>query len=569
MLAAPAATAPDPKPARPAGGKATPAPPSGANQKVGPKEAAAKATAPQKANASKQANGASAASTTTAAPGPIARVPTSLEQVLAIGEAPAADRALAASIVRTLGGADDARSPRAPGLLDRIARTPEISPDTLAMAGWVSPFGANRSGWLNLARSRAAAENDRLTLAFAQRRIAASNLSSNLADWALSTSREEPLASAKDPEARLIRALVKKQLAGGGVLRRALDDLLAIADEQKNRTPLAVTAEVAAAARSLQPLVAHRALRRLAETRAESRGAAFVRSFKGGDGASLEIAAAQSLKHQTQALDLVQIGRDLYEAGRYAWAREAFYLATKLAPNRAPAFEWLATARNAAATYEKQDAQTAARERTLATAAVARARDLEPSDPALKSELSFRTSGGAKEAADRVRIAKARGLRRAEARRSPSNAGERRGAHCAPPQPCSSLCHARRDRDRQRFSPSLRVATGQMPSSGAPTDASVCAMPACIPVTMHEAPIKRTAPASLMRWPTVEELTTSTPVRSRITQAVRAFWIRASSRSVSSAACASSSTPESGTVITPSHTSMMGAASLWIASRCR
>ncbi|HZF54559.1 MAG TPA: transglutaminase domain-containing protein [Polyangiaceae bacterium] len=402
--AAPAATAPDPKPARPAGGKATPAPPSGANQKVGPKEAAAKATAPQKANASKQANGASAASTTTAAPGPIARVPTSLEQALAIGEAPAADRALAASIVRTLGGADDARSPRAPGLLDRIARTPEISPDTLAMAGWVSPFGANRSGWLNLARSRATAENDRLTLAFAQRRIAASNLSSNLADWALSTSREEPLASAKDPEARLIRALVKKQLAGGGVLRGALDDLLAIADEQKNRTPLAVTAEVAEAARSLQPLVAHGALRRLAEARAESRGAAFVRSFKGGDGASLEIAAAQSLKHQTQALDLVQIGRDLYEAGRYAWAREAFYLATKLAPNRAPAFEWLATARNAAATYEKQDAQTAARERTLATAAVARARDLEPSDPALKSELSFRTSGGAKEAADRVKM---------------------------------------------------------------------------------------------------------------------------------------------------------------------
>jgi hypothetical protein len=325
-------------------------------------------------------------------------------KALAIGERPAAlEPSRRASSGRSEGPTTPGR-PRAPGLLDRIARTPEISPDTLAMAGWVSPFGANRSGWLNLARSRATAENDRLTLAFAQRRIAASNLSSNLADWALSTSREEPLASAKDPEARLIRALVKKQLAGGGVLRGALDDLLAIADEQKNRTPLAVTAEIGEAARSLQPLVAHGALRRLAEARAESRGAAFVRSFKGGDGASLEIAAAQSLKHQTQALDLVQIGRDLYEAGRYAWAREAFYLATKLAPNRAPAFEWLATARNAAATYEKQDAQTAARERTLATAAVARARDLEPSDPALKSELSFRTSGGAKEAADRVKM---------------------------------------------------------------------------------------------------------------------------------------------------------------------
>jgi hypothetical protein len=368
----------------------------------GPKGTPAKGAAPQE-RPKLQAGGGIVAPATTAAPGSIARVQTSLEKALDTGEAPAAPRALAASIVRTLGGADDARSPRAPGLLDRIARTPDIAPDTLAMAGWVSPFGANRSGWLNLAKARAAAEKDPITLAFAQRRIVASHLSSSHADWALSTSREEPLRSAADPEAKLIRALVKKQLAGGGVLKGALDDLVAISDEQKSRTPLAITAEIADAARS-QPLIAHRALRRLAEARADARGSAYVRSFRGGDGAALEIAAAQSLKHQTRATDLVQIGRDLYEAGRYAWAREVFYLATKVAPNRAPAFQWLATARNAAAAYEKQDAKTAERERNFATMAVARARDLEPSDPAMKAELAFRTSGGAKEAAERVRM---------------------------------------------------------------------------------------------------------------------------------------------------------------------
>jgi hypothetical protein len=401
--AKPVGPAAKPAPASPTGGKGTPAPRSGAKEKVGPKGAPAKVPAPE-AKPSKQAPGGKVAGTTTASPGPISRVPTSLEKALDIGEGAAADRALAASIVRTLGGADDARSPRAPGLLDRIARTPDIAPDMLAMAGWVSPFGANRSGWLNLAKARAAAEKDPMTLAFAQRRIAASHLSSHLADWALSTTREEPLRSATDPEAKLIRALVKKQLAGGGVLRGALADLVAINDEQKNRTPLAVTAEIAEAARSHQPLVAHRALRRLADARAESRDVAFVRSYRGGDGAALEVAAAQSLAHQTHANDLFQIGRDLYDAGRYSWAREVFYLTTKVAPNRAPAFQWLATARNAAAAHEKQDAATAARERALATANVARARDLEPSDPGLKAELGFRTGGGGKEAADRVKM---------------------------------------------------------------------------------------------------------------------------------------------------------------------
>ncbi|MCK6588472.1 MAG: transglutaminase domain-containing protein [Polyangiaceae bacterium] len=398
-----------------------------------PKTAQASASPPapfpkQTQKPSKQAGGAIVAPTTNAPSGPIARVPTSLEKALEVGDAPAADRALVASIARTLGGADDARSPRAPGLLDGIARSPDLSADMLAMAGWVSPFGANRSGWLNLAKERAATTRDLLTLAFAQRRIVASHLSSNLVDWALSASREEPLRSAADPEAKLIRALIKKQLAGSGMLKGALDELLAIADEQKSRTPLAVTAEIADAARS-QPAIAHGALRRLAEARADSRSAAYVRSFRGGHGAAMELAAAVSLKHQTQAADLVQIGRDLYEAGRYAWAREVFYLATKVAPNRAPAFQWLATARNAAAAYEKQDAATAARERMLATAAVARARDLEPSDPGLKAELSFRTSGGAKAAAERVRMRDEQYLPAASVflergRKSPAKKGE-------------------------------------------------------------------------------------------------------------------------------------------------
>ena len=106
-------------------------------------------------------------------------------EALDAGPQPSGERALAAGIVRTLGGAEDSRSPRGPGLLDRVARDGATTPDALAMAGWVSPFGANRSGWLNLALTRARAAGDAASVAFAQRRLAAAHLGSMFADWGL------------------------------------------------------------------------------------------------------------------------------------------------------------------------------------------------------------------------------------------------------------------------------------------------------------------------------------------------------------------------------------------------
>ena len=71
---------------------------------------------------------------------------------------------------------------RAPGILDRIAvRDPAASPDVLAIAGWISPFGSNRSGWLNLANDRARDQHDTATQSFALRRMTAAHLSSRMA----------------------------------------------------------------------------------------------------------------------------------------------------------------------------------------------------------------------------------------------------------------------------------------------------------------------------------------------------------------------------------------------------
>jgi hypothetical protein len=330
-------------------------------------------------------------------PAGVTVIPTALAKALAhvgdVGAAPAIERSLAASILRTLGGADDARSPRAPGLLDRVTGTAGASADTLAIAGWISPFGANRSGWLNLARSRATAERDPATAAFAQRRLAAAHISSHYVDWAFSMLREEPLLSANDTEARLIKAMAKRKLNSTGLGRAALEDLLTIEAELKDKTPLGVLTEIFDAAKG-QPEIQLRIARRLAEIRADARDDSYVHAFRSQGAAALEIAAAQSLSQQVTADDLTGIAKELLEAGRYAWAREAYYVATQLAPNRSPAFKGLAVARQAMTAVSARDGKPASEDPALALMNLVRARDLEPGDATLKAELAFRTDEG-------------------------------------------------------------------------------------------------------------------------------------------------------------------------------
>ena len=351
---------------------------------------------------------------------------TSMEKALAVGESTTAEQALVAAVVRTLGGAEDQRSPRAPGLLDKVTRAQGLSPDALAMAGWVSPFGANRSGWLEQARARAVAEKDAASAAFAQRRLVASHLASHLVEWAAAGVREEPLRSARDPEARLMKAMVKRQLAAVGLGRAALEDLLAIADERKDRTPVSVWLELQSAARA-QPVIALRAARRLAEIRPGGRDAGYVRAFQVEGGAAMEAAAAASLFQQESAEDVLDIGRALLDAGRYAWAREVLLHATRIGPNRSAAFQALATARRAAASAG--GSAPGEEESAKATGALGRARDLEPGDPSYKAELAFRLGETSAQAPGRKRMADeqhlaAPGVFLARAKESPAKKGE-------------------------------------------------------------------------------------------------------------------------------------------------
>ncbi|MFO0756680.1 MAG: transglutaminase-like domain-containing protein [Byssovorax sp.] len=325
---------------------------------------------------------------------------TPLEQSLDLGASPSPARVLAAAILRTLGGAEDGRSPRAPGLLDRLTGTPGITPDTLAMAGWISPFGANRSGWLNLAESRGERENDPKTRAFAQRRLIAAHLSSHYIDWALTSMSEAPFASATDPEARLIRAMAKRKLGSAGMSRAALEEMLAVESELGDKAPLSVLSELFDASR-MDSKLHLRLAKKIAALRPESRGYGYVQAFRTEGAPAMEVAAAAVLGEQTQVDDLIRIGRELSDLGRHAWAREVFFLATRCGPNRGAAFQGLATERNAIAGEEARAGRAPSESPSLAMEALARAHDLEPSDAALKAEIAFRSDEGASDAPGR------------------------------------------------------------------------------------------------------------------------------------------------------------------------
>lgn len=321
------------------------------------------------------------------------RVQTSLEQGLDLGRTIKPDAAVRAAILRTLGGTDDTRSPRAPGLLEVVVRDKSISPDILALAGWISPFGAERTERLNLALERAKAGQDSETLAFAQRRLFESALTARLPDWALARVREIPLSSATDLEARLLKLAARSRMGAPGSRRSDREQLQAMTTEQRGRAPVAIWAELVDASYSDgQSLLA--ASKRLADLRPDARSSQFVAAHRVLGGAELEKAAADVLVHQRSADELVAIGNMLLDASRNAWAREVFFLTTHLSPNKAAAFHGLAAARKAVLADELRQGKPPSESPDLIKEALLRAQALEPTDAARKAEIALRTRLG-------------------------------------------------------------------------------------------------------------------------------------------------------------------------------
>jgi hypothetical protein len=318
-------------------------------------------------------------------------VATLLERGVALTPNADSARVLAAAVARTLAGADDQRSPRAPGLLDRVVAAPELGHDALAVAGLISPFGANKSGWLTQAYERALAKGDHAAATFAQRGLVRWRLHAGLAELAKATLAKPPLQGAGDNHTRWLHALSKAQLGGSGLRRAALAELEAIVRQAGENTPLTVWRSIARLAVPHRPKLRLQALQQLAAATRGVRDANYLSAHRIDGATRLEQLARPLLSWQPDARGLHSIGNMLLRAGRYRAARDTFRSASELSPNRSAGFVGLARA--AAALAAERGADEDKTRRTM-TASLERARELLPQDAQLSAELAFRSGAG-------------------------------------------------------------------------------------------------------------------------------------------------------------------------------
>jgi tetratricopeptide (TPR) repeat protein len=307
-------------------------------------------------------------------------IATPLARALDIGKDPSEERALVSAVTRTLGFADDKRSLRSPGLIDKVATGKSTNADALAMAGWISPFGAARSGWLNLAIARALESDDKATASFAERRLTVARLSAGWSDWAMSTLARPPFADEQDIEARLIRSMVKAGLNIESLRRVALGEMMETLKSAGSGASVALWQEIASLSRQLDAALYARAKTELTRIATETRDVNWVDALTYDTRAVVKAAAAESLASGALTADseVLELADTLTTAGLHDEARLVFQRAAKLAPNRAGAFSGLASAE-----FEAGHAEAGAR-------AMERARELEPAEVKYRAELAYR-----------------------------------------------------------------------------------------------------------------------------------------------------------------------------------
>jgi hypothetical protein len=309
-----------------------------------------------------------------------ARVATPLARALAQPAGP--DGPLEVAVLRTLGGADDLRSPRAPGMLAALAEG-AVSADRLAMAAWITPNGPSRSTWLNRVRSDKAAEAR--VRAFAERRLVERHLDAVLTDWAMAAARGAKMDLAKDPESALITARVEAALGTGALQLQAMRRLASVAGEIPG-APDALLEFLAELAVSLDPALGAAARERLAE-RGQVSAARIVALQTRGQAAVIAAAKqamASGIDSDEDGLAIVQA---VARTGDHGEARGLYELLSRWAPNRASVWAGLA--------HETGGSQPdAMREETIA-AALRRARELDPGEARYRAELALRARAAA------------------------------------------------------------------------------------------------------------------------------------------------------------------------------
>ena len=291
------------------------------------------------------------------------------------------DALLDAAIVRTLGGADDLKSPRAAGMLDAISRAPGLDADRLAMVGYIAPSGANRSGWLNRARSQAEASGDVATKAFTDRRLVAEHLNAHMPDWAMATVRGSTVATATDAEAVLLRASTNLGLGTEALRISAMRELATAVDAAPTTVPTRLLEHLAAVAASYdaaRTLKTREALTQRGYTDAAAIESAGVRGSK----AIVTAAKAAFDGGLEDADEGLAVARVASRAGEHEVAASLLTELVTWSPNEADA--WGALADELAATSKK------GQDNPGTMAALRRARDLAPGEARFRAELAMR-----------------------------------------------------------------------------------------------------------------------------------------------------------------------------------
>jgi tetratricopeptide (TPR) repeat protein len=295
------------------------------------------------------------------------------------------DTRLDAAILRTFGGADDMRSPRAPGMLVALADG-ALGADRTAMVGWIAPSGANRGAWLDRAR----AQGDAGTRAFAQRRLVERHVQAGLADWAMASVHGARLDEAKDAEAALLASQVELALGTDALRVRALHRLEAVAGASGDAAPDVVLQLLARTAEGLSPVVEASAREQL--TKRGDWGPDRVRALASTHD---RVEAARAARRAfaggvSDAADAVAVAQTVAQAGAHDEARALYEQLTRWAPNHASVWAGLAQELSAAPADATAEAAI--------SAALRRARELDPTEARYRAELALRAKASTPDA---------------------------------------------------------------------------------------------------------------------------------------------------------------------------
>ena len=295
------------------------------------------------------------------------------------------DAVLTAAIVRTLGGGDDLKSPRAAGQLDALLQSKDLDGDRVAMAAWVTPTGANKSGRLYRARQVAAKAGDAVTQAFVDRRLVEQHLETDMPDWAIASLRGTKLDSKKDDDATILSARTLRALRVDTLAIQAMRDLTVAFRAGPQRVPNAMLIDLSGLSRAHDTKTWMTVTEELA--RRGIRGEVLVDAM-GSRGKEEVVKAAQDAfaGGMDDADEALSVAKHVTDAGAHDVAALLYRATARWAPNRPEA--WAGLARElAAASTDPKDGQ-------LVLVALRRARELAPGDAKYRAELALRSNAG-------------------------------------------------------------------------------------------------------------------------------------------------------------------------------